>query len=103
MLDTFVETDCTVSHNGQEFSAGGAFLADCSDGYRRGVVYAQAVCLRVTDWHGNIVAPARFGRIYRGNYCRMQSVSFVIAGVTYTGRYCPDTADMVRVRSTRRV
>ena len=119
-MKTFVETGCTIAHEGQTFEAGGAWLADCSDGYRRGVVYAKpdthhnmgcksarepnAACPgQVTDWHGHTLARAYFGPVYRGNYCKMRSVTFTYGGVTYTGRYCPDTSLAVRVRSTKKI
>ena len=114
-MPTFVEENCTIAHDGKEFTAGGAFVLDCTDGYRRAVVYAkpdthhtmgcrsarepQAACPGiVTDWHGNKIASASFGPIYRGNLCKMRSVSFTLDGVKFAGRYCPDWADCVRVR-----
>lgn len=120
MTGTFVETDCKFEHGGRMFEAGGAFLADCSDGFRRGVVYAKPADVQgisdrlgrrfnratygiVTDWHGNKLADAEFGEEYQGNFCKMRAVSFTIDGVKYAGRYCPDWADMIRVRSTRKV
>ena len=119
-METLLERDCTISHEGREFASGGAWLAKCSDGYWRGVVYAKPADpiqtpIRgqyapsyprrgiVTDWHGNKLADATFGATYRGNYCKMRSVRFALDGVTFTGRYCPDTADAVRVRSTKKV
>ena len=110
----FVEQDCTFQHEGQQFTNGGAWLADCSDGYRRGVVYAKPDGKRgmygyemmnsgiVTDWHGNLIAKATFGQVYRGGFgAKMRSVYFVLDGIAYAGRYGCDWADAVRVRSTR--
>jgi hypothetical protein len=107
----FVETDCAIEHDGKRFEAGGAWICDCTDGFRRGVVYAkpnddkaQWACRGVvTTWHGEKIADAWFGSTYRGNYCRMRSVSFTIDGVVFTGRYCPDTSQAIRVRSTKAV
>ena len=108
MSTTFVETDCMITHEGKTFESGGSYLVDCTDGYRRGVVYAKPIgtpnttgCPCVTTWHGEYIASAHFGREYRGNFCRMQSVSFTLDGVRYTGRYCPDWSQAVKVRSTR--
>lgn len=105
MESTFVETDCTVEHEGKRYTSGGACIVDCSDGYRRGVVYVGRDLGQdiVTDWHGNTIALARLGPVYRGNFCRMQSVSFTLHGVRYHGRYCPDWAQCVRIRSTKKV
>lgn len=114
MEATFVETGCVITHEGQSFESGGAFLCDCTDGYRRGVVYAKPnddVLFKnqgcrgvVTDWHGNKVADAILGPVYRGGFgARMRAVSFTLDGVTYMGRYGCDWADAVRVRSTVKV
>lgn len=103
MVGEFIEQDCTISHEGQQFTAGGAWLSPCSDGFWRGVVYADVQGRRVTDWHGNEIVLAEFGRVYHGNYCRMQAISFVVDGLRFAGRYCPDTGTAVRVRSTVRV
>jgi hypothetical protein len=99
----FVERGCTISHEGKRFTAGGAIIADCRDGYARGVVYASPKTGSVTDWHGKQLARASFGRPYRGNYCKMQSVTFDYGGAKFVGKWCPDTADMVRVKSTKPV
>lgn len=114
-MSTFIEQNCTVEFNGSKFTSGGAHIVDCPDGFRRGVVYAkpasEALQLSpnkpcpgiVTDWHGNKITSAYFGPVYRGNFCKMRSVSFTLDGIKYTGRYCPDWATAVRVRSTKRV
>lgn len=104
-MGTFVESDCTIEHEGQKFESGGAWLCHCSDGIMRGVVYAKPVkgsySGTVTDWHGNHIANARFGPVYRGAFCNMRAVSFVLDGKRFYGRYCPDWAEAVRVRSSR--
>jgi len=100
---TFCEKDCVIAHEGRTFEAGGAWLCDCADGYRRGVVYAKPDKSCVTTWHGELIAMATFGPVYRGTFCRMRSVLFEVDGVRYAGRWCPDWADAVRVRSTRKV
>ena len=122
MESIFIEQDCAIEHNGHKFINGGSFLLACSDGYRRGIVYVKepstdhhggffkdyrqnyrAGSGSVTTWHGEHIANAHFGIIYRGNFCRMRSVRFTLDGVTYSGRYCPDWSQMVRVKSTRKV
>jgi hypothetical protein len=123
---TFIEDDCTIEHEGRTFKSGGSWLCDCSDGYRRGVVYVKppkigydTTHLRriiraggehprscygfVTTWHGEQIAGAGFGPIYQGNFCRMRAVTFTFEGVTFTGRYCPESSQAVRVKSTRKV
>lgn len=122
-MATFIEEDCTVTHEGRSFTAGGAWLCDCTDGYRRGVVYtkpADPIQAKpgditgpapsyprrgiVTDWHGNKIADASFGHPYRGGFgAKMRTVRFTVDGVEYAGRYGCDWRDAVRVRSTKRV
>ena len=97
----FSEGDCTITLEGRNFTSGGAFLTPCSDGFMRGAVYAKPGI--VTDWHGKEIAKARYGRIYQGNFCRMQSVTFELDGLRYAGRFCPDWSELVRVRSTKRI
>lgn len=121
MEATFIETDCKIEHEGRTFEAGGAWLCDCTDGYRRGVVYVKpAEPIQtpingvyspsyprrgiVTDWHGNKLADASISMPFRGGFgARMRSVRFTIDGVTYTGRYGCDWASACRVKSTRKV
>ena len=122
MDSVFVEADCKIVHEGREFESGGAWICDCSDGYRRGVVYAKPAepshvgefCrIRpieyprrgiVTDWHGTKIADAVFGVPYRGGFgAKMRSVRFTLGGVTFTGRYGCDWASAVRVRSTKKI
>lgn len=98
--EPFVETDCKIEHADQTFEAGGAFLLPASDGRFRGVVYVAENPSRVTTWHGETIAPAELGHVYRGPFCRMQSVRFHYKGILFFGRYCPDWAQMVRVRSS---
>ncbi len=103
-MKTWSEIDCTIEHEGKKYEAGGSFFSDCSDGYIRGVVYVRKNGNHNTvgTWHGKIIAPANLGPIYRGNYCRMQAITFVYENVKFHGRYCPDTSQAVRVRSTKK-
>lgn len=116
MNSTFIEIDCVVEFEGEVFESGGSWLSDCTDGYRRGVVYAKphhdfagkvidgAHGGSVTDWHGRQLATASFGRVYVGSFgAKMRSVSFTVNGVRFSGRYGCDWADAVRVKSTKKV
>ncbi len=96
----FFEKDCTITHQGKTFEAGGAWLAQCSDGKWRGVVYVNTSKGTVTDWHGNHIAKVRWSN-YRGNFCKMRRVSFTYQGSNFVGDYCPDWADACKVRSTK--
>ena len=99
----FIEENCTVEHNGKEYTAGGAWLTQCTDGYYRGVVYSTwGKGSFVTDWHGKKIASARYGHKFRGNFCWMQYVSFEYEGIMFKGFYCPDWNQSIRVRSTKK-
>ncbi len=118
----FVEEHCTITHEGRSFTSGGAWLAKCTDGYWRGVVYVSprngdghltepddkgmrrwnhaphGSCGGiVTTWHGKKIADAWFGARYQSTYCRLRAVSFTYTGMKFTGRYCPDTSGACRV------
>ncbi len=118
----FIEQDCTITHEDKSFTSGGSWLAERADkpGTWAGVVYVNPIdndrsvtyqgiqgrCVSnviipcrgtVTTWHGEHIADAQFGARYRGNYCRMRTVSFTYAGINFHGRYCPDTSQAVRV------
>ena len=99
----FVEKDCVIEHEGKKFESGGAFICLCTDGYIRGVVYSTMDQESVTTWHGEKIADAEYGPEYRGNFCKMQAVTFEHGGVKFHGRYCPDWSQMIRVRSTKKV
>lgn len=114
----FVEQDCTIEHNGMKFSAGGAFLAECSDGKIRGVVYVKGIPSEggmeyrkrypwtrgchgsVTTWHGEELAECRIS-FYHGNFCDMARVSFDYNGRKFVGDFCPDWSQACKVRSTK--
>lgn len=105
----FVEENCTIEHEGRKFSSGGAWLVECTDGYWRGVVYVKPCDANdngpcggmVTTWHGKHIAQANFGARYQSTYCRLRSVSFTYEGLHFTGRYCPDTGEVCRVRARK--
>jgi hypothetical protein len=99
--EPIIETNCTIEHEGRSYSAAGASLCPCPDSYWRGVVYVKPPAA-VTDWHGNRIASALFGREYRGNFCTMRAVTFDWNGIRFHGRYCPDRSQAVGVRSTKR-
>lgn len=98
-----IEQDCTVEHEGKKYEASGSYLVRCSDGFSRGIVYAGKDCRSVTTWHGEKLADATFGATWQGNFCKMRCVSFTVDGVRYRGSYCPDWADAIKVKSTRKV
>src|SRR3990172_12320233 len=102
--EPFAENDCTFDYKDHQFPAGGAFLQPCSDGRWRGVVYVRegppntGAAGHVTTWHGDVLAIAKLGRTYRGNFCKMRSIRFTWQGLRFMGRYCPDWSEAVRVR-----
>ena len=72
----FNEGDCTIELQGKMFTNGGAFIAECTDGKLRGMVYVNKEKRAVTTWHGEIISPARWSD-YQGNFCKMRRVSFI--------------------------
>jgi len=110
MTTNYVETNCTITHNGRTFESGGMYIVPCSDGFYRGAVYVQPYVAgweghlaRVTTWHGDLVAVLDTLTNYRGNFCKMRRISFTLKGVKFVGDYCPDWSELCRVRSTRKV
>lgn len=98
----FIEQDCKIELQGKEYESGGAYIALCTDGKMRGVVYVNSEKRIVTTWHGEFIARMSYTD-YNGNFCKMRRVSFTLDGVKYVGDYCPDWADACRVRSTKPV
>lgn len=84
---TYIETDCTIKHEGREFTSGGAvvtdkfmtaYLSNDSDGI-------------LTDWHGKVIGSYRIlssWRIHSWISDRMYSVECFVNGVRYVGRNC---------------
>lgn len=99
-MNTFIESNCTIEHEGKIFEAGGAYLLDCTDGKKRGVVYCSDK-RTVTTWHGDFIARLDTYTAYRGNFCRMARITFTLDGKKYIGEYCPDWSEAVKVRSTK--
>ncbi len=94
----YVETDCTVSHNGASFEASGATIApDYAIGYLAdSPLYAEHPNWYgtpkhvLTTWHGEWLGNASIvasWRTPRSAYSdRMYQVEVIIDGRTYTGR-----------------
>jgi len=101
MENTFVETDCKFTHDGQTFESGGSYLLPCTDGRMRGVVYVNNSKRSVTTWHGEHIASLDTTSTYRGNFCTMRRITFTYQGRKFIGEYCPDWADACKVRSTK--
>lgn len=91
---TLIETDCTVTHNGRTFEAGGASVSPA-----RLVAYVGKVreggpanVRDLTDWHGNVIGEARLTSSWRTPRSfmasRMYQAYATVDGVTYTGRTC---------------
>jgi len=101
----FSEGPCIIELNGMKFTSGGAHIWPCKDGRYHGLVYfklgTNGGLHTVSTWSGKILATASRSD-YRGNFCKMRRVSFTLAGIKFVGDYCPDWADCVRVRSTKK-
>ena len=98
MNTPYVETECTVEHNGRKFESGGAVVTPeriiaypgkpIGDGMgcdKFGPTSRRELC----DWHGNVIGTCVFAsswpvRSYLGS--RMYQIYATVNGVTYTGR-----------------
>jgi hypothetical protein len=99
-----IETDCTWEHDGKKFTSGGSWIIQNPDtGKHFGLVYADDVKGVVTDWHGRVSVPARFGRVFHGNFGdRRRSVTFTYQGIKFQGIWAGmDYNQSVRVREVK--
>ena len=102
-----VEAQCTISLRGIDYTASGSYFLLGTDHKYHGMVYVKPTANSVkygqgtvTTWHGKTIAPMTF-TTYQGNFCTMRRVSFTWQGVKFVGDYCPDWADLCKVRSTK--
>lgn len=100
MEKNFIEQDCTFTVEGQSFTSGGSWIAECTDGKTRGVVYVNEKTRSVTTWRGDFIAKMHYTD-YQGNFCKMRRVSFSYNGKNFVGDYCPDWSEACKVRSTK--
>lgn len=97
-MTSFIETDCTFTHEGRTFEAGGAYVTDTHAlgyvgkplGDGMGVDRFGSTSRRaLNDWHGNQIGTCYISkswpvRSYIGS--RMCQIYARINGVNYTGR-----------------
>jgi hypothetical protein len=80
----YVETNCTVMHEGKTFEAGGAFVSPESI-----VAYLGDHC-DLTDWHGRVIGSWRAVRTWSTPRSFMSStmsqIEATVDGIVYTGR-----------------
>ena len=97
---------CTFEHEGNEFTAGGAIIGYCKDKKYHGRIYIvkdkQTGKMIASTWHGEKIANLDTLTDYRGNFCKMRRISFTLNGIKFIGDYCPDWAECVNIRSTKR-
>lgn len=89
----YVETNCTIDHNGRAFEAGGAVVTPFrAVGYVKAANERPGCVVEITDWHGRtighgvITAVWHTPRSYVSSH--MMQIRAVIDGVAYTGRSC---------------
>ena len=96
---SYVEQNCTIEHEGQQFSYGGAVVTD-----QFIVVYPRSDG-KVTDWHGNVLGEAFVLSSWRipNSYIasRMYSYAVYVNGVRYVGRGT-GTGMILRARRSKR-
>ena len=98
-MTTYVEQDCTVTHEGRTFEAGGAVVTpEYAIGYVKGIEQRDNEHftffrggfwghIEITDWHGNTLGHGRITHswcVLSSSY--MHQVEATINGVKYTGR-----------------
>lgn len=80
----YVETDCTIEHNGKQFTSGGAVV---SEEYLIAYLAKNGV---LTDWHGNKLGTYRIVSTWEtpASYVSstMHAVHATVNGVLYKGR-----------------
>lgn len=90
--NVWVESDCTIEHDGKTFTSGGAVITpDYAVGYAKFESdMFEGVTGDMTDWHGNRLGVARIvsrwqtPRSYVSSH--MYQIEACINGVWYTGR-----------------
>jgi len=87
----FIEADCTFTHEGRTYEAGGSVVtADYAVAYVTVTNERLGCVVEITDWHGRmlghgvITAVWHTPRSYTSS--RMMQIRAVIDGVAYTGR-----------------
>jgi hypothetical protein len=83
-IASFVETDCTIEHQGQTFESGGAVVT------AQFIIGYLAENNVLTNWHGNAIGTFRTLSTWRTprSYVSstMSSVECFVNGVRYVGR-----------------
>ena len=83
-MQSYVEQDCTVEHEGRKFTSGGAVVTE-----QFIVVYPRSDG-KVCDWHGNVLGEAFALSSWRLPHsfmaARMYSFAVYVNGVRYVGR-----------------
>ena len=104
----FVDQNCKFSIQGKEFESGGAWMTKikaqkAKDETFIGMVYADDATGTVTNWHGTIKIPARFGKVWVSNFGdRRRAVRFQWQGVEMFGVWCSCDSNMaVKVRQVK--
>ena len=101
---TFVEQDCTFRHEGQSFSANGAWIGRHKvTGKLGGILYAFPKESKVGTWNGSKKVSATFAREWRSCFGdTRQAVYFTWDDVPFSGVYFKSGSDIVRAREVKR-
>jgi hypothetical protein len=99
MQTPYIETDCTIEHEGRKFTSGGAvvtedyvvaYVGQTIDHVLGNPPYTGMFSRRnLTDWHGNVIGTCSFTaswRISSWQSDRMYQIWATVNGVRYTGR-----------------
>lgn len=101
----YIERKCTISHEGREFSAGGAIVTPDHLVAYVGKKLTNVVGQReLTDWHGDILGTCYISSTWATPRACVSStmcqVYATVDGVTYTGR-CAGEGMVFRGRKVR--
>jgi len=83
MQTPYIETDCTIEHNGNTFESGGAIVTNT---HITAYLGKDGI---LTDWHGNTLGTYRITSTWPINSflsSTMSQVEATVNGVKYTGR-----------------
>lgn len=102
----FIDSECTITHNGKSYTQGGAWMMKRKDtGKFEGRVYHTEKNGRhfVQNWDGSFEVPAIVGRMWRSNMGdRRQSVWFKWNNRYFHGVHCSiDWTELFSAKETK--
>jgi hypothetical protein len=93
-----IEKECVIEHDGKKYESGGAFIVD-----NIGAVYGDWNFKTVSNWHGTIKIPARYGKEFKSNMGdKRRHVWFKREGKIFHGVWCAiDNNQLIMVKAIK--